>query len=186
MNLPGPPRFAWVDIESTGLDPSRCALLEIAFAITDKDLNWITGASWPIYQPPEVLDNVDAWAAKQHGDSGLLTECRTACPASMIERWVLESLAVIPMKTSPMCGSSIHFDRGFLKAYMPTLESWFHYRNLDVSSVKGCVEAWYPEESSARWIPSPVKAHRAMADIKMSIGELQWYRANAFVGSELA
>jgi len=173
----------WIDLEMTGLDPERDVILEIAAVITDSDLNLITeGISIAIFQPDTKLDKMDAWNQKHHLQSGLLAEVRQS------EIFIEEAEAVIydfvssqtEPKKSPLCGNSISQDRNFLKRYMPTLEAHFHYRNIDVSSVKELVRRWAP---GVRAKMKKNNSHRALDDILESIAELNFYR-QFFIAAE--
>ncbi len=173
----------WIDLEMTGLDPERDVILEIAAVITDSDLNLIAeGIGMAVFQPEEELAKMDSWNLKHHSQSGLLAEVRQS------KVFLEEAEAVIydfvsshtEPKKSPLCGNSISQDRNFLKHYMPTLESHFHYRNIDVSSVKELVRRWAPV---LRAKMKKKNAHRALDDILESIAELNFYR-RFFIDSE--
>jgi oligoribonuclease len=171
----------WIDLEMTGLMPETDQIIEIATVLTDKDLNVIAeGPDLAIHQPEEVLARMDSWNQRQHGGSGLLTRVRSShMTLAEAERQTLLFLSthLLP-NISPMCGNSICQDRRFLARLMPELERFFHYRNLDVSTLK---------ELARRWHPSLVKgytkesAHLAQADIYESISELRYYRECLFV-----
>jgi len=165
----------WIDLEMTGLDPQRDTIIEIATAITDAHLNIIKeGPICAIHQPDTVLAMMDEWNTKQHGQSGLVQRVRQShITLSMAEQLTLTFLQQhVPPNTSPMCGNSICHDRRFLSRYMPDLEKYFHYRHLDVSTLK---------ELANRWVPAMPKfekdsKHLAMSDIYDSIEELKYYR----------
>ncbi len=168
----------WIDLEMTGLDPQRDRIIEIATLVTDAHLNVLAeGPVIAIHQPDQVLAGMDEWNTNQHNRSGLVERVRASgFDEGRAERETLEFLkGWVPQGASPMCGNSICQDRRFLARSMPVLELWFHYRNLDVSTLK---------ELARRWAP-PVYAgfkknssHLAMADIRDSIEELRYYRAN--------
>ena len=164
----------------TGLDPDSDRILEIATVVTDSDLNELAaGPELILHQPDAVLAGMDEWNTRQHGASGL-TEAskRSGCDAARAERETLDFLARhVPPGKSPMCGNSICQDRRFLARWMPELERFFHYRNLDVSTIKELVARWGPAEAKA---PAKDSAHRALDDVRASIRELAHYRAAAF------
>lgn len=170
----------WIDLEMTGLDPDQDHILEIATIITDKNLNVLAeGPVLAIHQADSVLAAMDDWNQKHHAASGLIQRVRgsrmTADEAqkltlAFLEKWV-------PAGKSPMCGNSICQDRRFLYRQMPQLESFFHYRNLDVSTVKELAGRWAPHIRDA-FVKKAV--HRALDDIIESIGELQHYRTHFF------
>jgi oligoribonuclease len=166
----------WIDMEMTGLLPDSDRIIEIAMLITDPDLNLLAeGPLLVIHQPDEVLDAMDSWNKGTHKKSGLIDKVR----ASRLAEAEAEAQAVaflrqhVPSNTSPMCGNSICQDRRFLARWMPRLESYFHYRNLDVSTLKELVRRWKPE--AAKGFAKEGK-HEALADILESIEELKYYR----------
>lgn len=164
----------------TGLNPEIHVILEIACVITDASLNVIKeGPDIVIHYPEEVLQRADSWSLKQHTESGLLELSRESqFDLGRAEDMVLDFLAGhVKPKTSPLCGNSIWQDRRFLVKYMPKLESYFHYRNIDVSSIKELVLRWYPKLPKF----SKKKTHSAMADIYESIAELRFYKEHVFV-----
>jgi oligoribonuclease len=175
-----PDNLIWIDLEMTGLDTQRDAVIEIATIVTDAQLNILAeGPVIAIHQPEPVLDGMDDWNKNQHGSSGLLARVRASSSSERdAERQTLEFLArYVPAKASPMCGNSICQDRRFLARCMPALEAFFHYRNLDVSTVKELVRRWAPDIAGQL-----VKggAHLALDDIRDSIRELQFYREKFF------
>lgn len=170
----------WLDLEMTGLDPKKDVILEIATIVTDSQLNILAeGPSLAIKQPDAVLDGMDPWCVEQHGKSGLTERCRNSTVSlAEAEQLTLAFLRqYVPAGKSPMCGNSIGQDRRFLVEYAPELEAFFHYRNLDVSTVK---------ELARRWAPEVLKqvqkqgSHLALDDIRDSIGELVTYRTHFF------
>lgn len=170
----------WMDLEMTGLDVESCWILEIATLVTDADLHILAeGPSPVLHQPKEILDRMDPWCAQQHGKSGLTREALSSCvTAAQAEEQTLEFLKKHCVeKKSPLCGNSVRQDRLFLKKYMPRLYDFFHYRDLDVSTVKELVQRWYPK---ALHFPPKESPHRALPDARESIAELQFYRQRVF------
>jgi oligoribonuclease len=168
----------WIDMEMSGLDPDTERILEVALVITDGDLE--TVAESPVMvvrQPDSVLDAMDEWNRSTHGRSGLIDRVKTS-PFSEadVEAQLLEFVRqYVPARTSPMCGNSVCQDRRFMARYMPRLEDYFHYRNLDVSTLKELARRWKPE--MAKGVVKNGK-HQALADIYESIAELRYYRDN--------
>lgn len=174
-------RLVWIDLEMTGLDPDAERIIEIAVLITDGQLELVAeGPEFVVHQSDELLAGMDAWNTKHHGGSGLTDKVK----ASTISEAEAEAqvLAFVKEHTkkrkAPLAGNSIHQDRRFLVRYMPTLDAWLHYRNVDVSTVKELVGRWYPKAYAKR--PQKEASHRAMDDIRESISELQYYRKVAF------
>lgn len=172
-----PNNLAWIDMEMTGLQPDSDRVIEIAMLVTDPQLDVIaTGPVLVVHQPQEVLDAMDSWNRSTHAKTGLIERVRASSLAEAeVERQALEFLAAhVPPNTSPMCGNSICQDRRFLARWMPRLEAHFHYRNLDVSTLKELVRRWKPELKGF----SKEGKHEALADILESIEELKFYRKN--------
>jgi oligoribonuclease len=171
----------WIDLEMTGLNPDSDVIIEIATIVTDSDLNVLAeGPSLAIQQSQATMDAMDEWNTRQHGHSGLTERVlNSEIDAAEAERQTLAFLAQwVPAGASPMCGNSICQDRRFLWRGMPQLEAFFHYRNLDVSTIKELAKRWRPE------IADGVKknsSHLALDDIRDSIAELQHYRKFFFV-----
>ena len=166
----------WIDLEMTGLDPFRDRIIEIATLVTDVHLNILDeGPVIAIHQPDTVLEGMDDWNQKQHGQSGLTRRVQASkYNEQKAERETLEFLQHhVPAGKSPMCGNSICQDRRFLARCMPKLEAFFHYRNLDVSTLKELAQRWSPQ--MAKGFVKDSK-HLAMDDIKDSIAELKYYR----------
>lgn len=166
----------WIDLEMTGLDPDRDKIIEIATVVTDKDLNKLAeGPVMAIRQADETLAAMDEWNTRQHGRSGLTERVRqSSISEQMAVEKTLEFLRQwVPEGASPMCGNSICQDRRFLARHMPRLESYFHYRNLDVSTLKELVRRWKPQITGGF---SKSGSHLAMDDILESIEELRYYR----------
>ena len=174
--MQNPQNLIWIDLEMTGLDPERDHIIEMATIVTDTDLNVLAeGPVIAVHQSDAVLAGMDEWNTRTHGQSGLTQRVRDsrigvaeaeALTLAFLEQWV-------PRGKSPICGNSIGQDRRFLVRYMPRLEAYFHYRNLDVSTLK---------ELAARWAPAVRDAfvkqgtHQALDDIRESIAELRHYR----------
>ncbi len=168
--------LVWIDLEMTGLSPERDRIIEIAVVVTDARLGCRTeGPVLAIHQSDPVLAGMDAWNTGTHGRSGLTERVRASTvDEAEAERQVIEFLQrYVRKNTSPMCGNSICQDRRFLAATMPALEAFFHYRNLDVSTLKELARRWRPELLAGF---RKAQAHTALADIHESIDELSYYR----------
>ncbi|WP_210397562.1 oligoribonuclease [Motiliproteus sediminis] len=167
----------WIDLEMTGLDPDNDRIIEIATLVTDANLNLLAeGPTIAVHQPDALLDGMDEWCTRQHGQSGLTERVRnsTISEAEAEAQTLAFLRQYVDERASPMCGNSICQDRRFLYRYMPKLEHFFHYRNLDVSTLKELARRWRPD------VLAGVKksgAHLAMDDIKDSVNELRHYRA---------
>lgn len=175
--------LVWLDMEMSGLDPETHRILEIAVVVTDSQLQVLAHAPvYVVHQSAEHLDAMDAWNKGTHGRSGLIEKVKASTQAEAdVERELLAFLKQhVGARKSPMCGNTIHQDRRFLLRYMPALEAHFHYRNLDVSTLK---------ELCRRWQPALMKgfekkgAHTALADILESIDELRYYRKHLMPGT---
>lgn len=168
--------LVWIDCEMTGLDPETDRLIEIAVIVTGPHLEpRIEGPVLVIHQSDAQLDLMDAWNKGTHGKSGLIDKVKASVVTEAeAERQILEFLAAyVPKNTTPMCGNTISQDRRFLVKYMPKLEAFFHYRNLDVSTLKELAKRWRPEVYSAF---KKQQKHTALADVHESISELAHYR----------
>ncbi|MCA6064777.1 oligoribonuclease [Thalassolituus marinus] len=168
--------LVWMDLEMTGLDPEHDVIIEIATIVTDGDLNIIAeGPVIAVKQPDVLLDAMDEWNTKTHGNSGLTERVRNSnADAREAERQTLAFLAqYVKAGTSPLCGNSIHQDRRFLVKYMPELEAYMHYRNIDVSTLKELAKRWKPEVVSSF---QKKGSHQALDDIRESIDEALHYR----------
>ena len=166
----------WIDMEMTGLQPDSDRIIEIALLVTASDLSPVAaGPVLVVHQPDEVLEAMDDWNKGTHGRSGLIEKVKASVlDEAQAERAALEFLAQhVPANASPMCGSSICQDRRFLARWMPKLEAHFHYRNLDVSTLKELAKRWKPEVVKGFVKQSK---HEALADILESIEELKYYR----------
>ena len=171
-----PNNLVWIDMEMTGLQPDSDRIIEIAMLVTDPQLNVLAeGPLIVVHQPDEVLEAMDSWNKNTHKKTGLIDRVRASrMTESDAERAAIDFLAQhVPASSSPMCGNSICQDRRFLARWMPKLESYFHYRNLDVSTLKELVRRWKPE--AAKGLTKEGK-HQALADIYESIEELKYYR----------
>jgi len=171
--------LVWMDLEMTGLDPDHDTIIEIATIITDGQLTILAeGPSLVIHQPDHILDGMDEWNTSHDGDSGLTAKVKKS--SISMRKAEQQTLAFIkqyvPPSTSPLCGNSIHQDRRFLVPYMPELETYLHYRNIDVSTIKELARRWYPNNTA----PIKKAEHLALADIRESINELKWYREKLF------
>ena len=170
----------WLDLEMTGLDPEVHAIIEIGCAVTDSQLNLIAeGPVFAIAQSKKVMAKMDAWCVKQHGQSGLTRRVQESkIDLKKAEAETLQFLKrYCEPKSSPLCGNSIGQDRRFLYKYMPVLNDFFHYRNIDVSSVKELVRRWYPRTFEA---PAKKNTHHVLDDVRESIAELKYYRQKVF------
>ncbi|HBO2160031.1 oligoribonuclease [Pseudomonas aeruginosa] len=174
--MQNPQNLIWIDLEMTGLDPDRDVIIEMATIVTDSDLNTLAeGPVIAIHQPEEILAGMDEWNTRQHGQSGLTQRVRESTVSmaeaeaqtlAFLEQWV-------PKRSSPICGNSICQDRRFLYRHMPRLEGYFHYRNLDVSTLKELAARWAPQ---VRESFKKDNTHLALDDIRESIAELRHYR----------
>ncbi|MGB5209080.1 MAG: oligoribonuclease [Gammaproteobacteria bacterium] len=170
----------WIDLEMTGLKPESDLIIEIATVVTDKQLEIVAeGPVFAIKQPQSALDGMDEWNTRQHNASGLVARVQASrIDEAEAERRTLEFLRhYVEGGRSPMCGNSICQDRRFLARWMPDLERFFHYRNLDVSTLKELAHRWYPDIAAGF---GKVSSHLALADIRDSIDELRFYRQHLF------
>jgi len=171
----------WIDLEMTGLNTDTDVIIEAATIITDSELNIIAeGPVLAVHQSDAALAGMDEWNQRTHAATGLIERVRQSpYSAADVERLTLEFLQQhVPKNKSPMCGNSICQDRRFLARSMPQLEAWFHYRNLDVSSIKELVKRWKPGICSGL---IKKNTHKAIDDIRESIDELKYYREHFFV-----
>lgn len=168
--------LVWIDMEMTGLDPDNDRVIEVAAIVTDANLNVLAeGPVFAIHQPDEVLDAMDAWNKGTHGRSGLIDRVKASTVTeAQAEAEMIDFLRkYVPAGKSPMCGNSICQDRRFMARHMPTLEAFFHYRNLDVSTLKELCRRWKPELIAGF---KKHQLHTALADIRESVEELKYYR----------
>ena len=174
--------LVWMDLEMTGLEPDRHVIVEIATIVTNDDLVVVgEGPDLVIHQPEAALAEMDQVVVDMHTSSGLLTAIRESTIS--LEDAGAQTLAFIKehvpdARTVPLCGNSIGTDRRFLARYLPEIEDHLHYRSVDVSTLKELARRWYPESVNA--VPRKAAAHRALDDIRESIGELEWYRTHLF------
>ena len=177
------PNLIWIDLEMTGLDPEIHVIVEVASIVTDGQLNIVAqGPDTPINHPEHILSSMEEWSREHHQASGLLDRVKaSSLNCRRAEEETLDFVSRYCEKgKSPLCGNSVWQDRRFLIKYMPRLETFLHYRNIDVSSVKELVKNWYPSLPPFK----KQKAHLAMIDIEESIKELKYYRENVFVAEE--
>lgn len=170
----------WLDMEMTGLDPEKEGIIEMATVITDGNLNVIAqGPHLVIHQKAALLKNMDDWNTNQHTKSGLVDLVKKS--KVTVKKAETETLKFIKKyclpKTAPLCGNAIHHDRRFVIKYMPKLNEYLHYRHVDVSTIKGLIERWYPKDKKQ---PKKKENHRALDDILESIEELAYYRKTYF------
>ena len=169
-------RLIWIDLEMTGLRPDSDRIIEVALVVTDASLVTVAEAPvWVVHQSDATLAGMDSWNQGTHGRSGLIDRVK----ASTMDEATVEAAALaflrehVPAKGSPMCGNSICQDRRFMARWMPKLETYFHYRNLDVSTLKELCKRWKPEVAKGF---AKKSRHQALADIHESIDELKYYR----------
>lgn len=173
-----PNNLIWLDMEMTGLNPDNDRIIEVAIVITDAQLQTVAESpALVVHQPDSILNAMDEWNKSTHGRSGLIEKVKLSqLDEAVVEAQMLAFVAQhVPANTSPMCGNSICQDRRFLARWMPKLEQYFHYRNLDVSTLKELAKRWKPEIMSGI---SKHGKHEALADIYESIEEMKYYRAN--------
>lgn len=181
MTAPNPENLIWIDLEMTGLDPDNDVIIEIATVVTDKHLNTLAeGPVLAIHQSDETLAKMDDWNQRQHGGSGLIKRVQDSqCTMQQAEQATLDFLQqYVPAGASPMCGNTICQDRRFLARAMLRLEAFFHYRHLDVSTLKELAKRWRPE------LPAQFtkrESHLALDDIYDSIAELKFYREHFLI-----
>jgi oligoribonuclease len=184
--MPAADRLVWIDLEMTGLDPAQHHIIEIATLVTDASLEIIAeGPDLVIHQPEPALTAMNEWCTLHHTASGLVEKVRASTVSlAEAEARTLEIVQTCcAAGTAPLAGNSIHVDRFFLRHHMPKLEAHLHYRNVDVTSIKELTRRWLPKTFSR--LPKKSDSHRALDDIRESIAELQFYRANVFKQNDL-
>lgn len=172
--------LVWLDLEMTGLNPDRDVILEIATIVTDGDLNEIAvGPELVIHHTDSALQNMDEWVFDQHTKSGLIQQVQHSnISLADAQRQTLDFIKqYCDMQVSPLCGNSIWQDKAFLRKYMPELHDFFHYRIIDVSTIKELARRWYPDFA----VFEKKETHRALEDIRESIHEARYYRQNIFI-----
>ena len=173
--------LVWMDLEMTGLDPTRERIIEVATLITDAELTIVAeGPELVVHQDDDLLNAMDEWNTEHHGQSGLTERVRAS---EVSERHAEEQTIAflrehLGANEAPLAGNSIHQDRRFLSAYMSELDGFLHYRNVDVSTIKELVRRWYPDTFAKA--PQKRRTHRALDDIRESIAELRYYRDTVF------
>jgi oligoribonuclease len=168
--------LVWIDMEMSGLVPDRDRILEVAMVVTDSELNTIAEAPvFVLHQPDEVLEAMDSWNKATHGKSGLVDKVRASTSTEAeVEALLIEFLKpLVPERTAPLCGNTVHQDRRFMARYMPAFDAYLHYRIVDVSTLKELAKRWYPEVLAG---VTKEGRHEALADIQESIEELRHYR----------
>ena len=180
-SAPASENLIWVDMEMSGLNPETERILEIAIIVTDAHLNTIaTAPVWVVHQEDAVLDAMDAWNKGTHGRSGLIDKVKS----STLDEATVEAQCIAFLKQyikpgiAPMCGNTVGQDRRFMARYMPKLEAYFHYRNIDVSTLKELCKRWHPELLKGF---TKQQAHTTLSDIEESIEELKYYREKFIV-----
>jgi oligoribonuclease len=174
-----------MDMEMSGLEPETDRILEVAILVTNGELEVVAeGPHLIVHQPDEVLEAMDEWNTSHHGQSGLTDRVReSTLDESDASKAVLDFLAEHTEKRkAPLAGNSIHQDRRFVARYLPEVEAWLHYRNIDVSTIKELARRWYPKQYGER--PAKKGSHRAMDDLRESIEELKYYRKALFLPSD--
>ena len=178
--------LVWIDMEMSGLVPERDRVLEVAMVVTDAELNTLAEAPvFVIHQPDEVLEAMDSWNRSTHGKSGLVDKVRASTfTEAEVEARLVEFLKpIVPERTAPLCGNTVHQDRRFMVRYLPLLDAYLHYRIVDVSTLKELAKRWRPDVLAGI---AKEGRHEALADIQESIEELRHYRRHFLVAPEQA
>jgi oligoribonuclease len=173
--------LVWIDMEMSGLVPERDRVLEVAMVVTDAELSVVAEAPvYVVHQPDEVLDAMDSWNRSTHGKSGLVDKVRASTfTEAEVEARLVEFLRpLVPERTAPLCGNTVHQDRRFMVRYLPLLDAYLHYRIVDVSTLKELAKRWRPEVLAGL---TKEGKHEALADIHESIEELRHYRRHFLV-----
>ncbi len=176
MMAQDPNNLIWIDMEMSGLNPDTDRILEVALIVTDSQLNTVAeGPVLVVRQADAVLDRMDDWNKSTHAKTGLTARVKASALAEAVveERMVAFLSQHVPPRISPMCGNTVHQDRRFMARHLPALEAYFHYRNLDVSTLKELAKRWKPEIMAGL---TKHGKHEALADIRESIEELKYYR----------
>jgi len=177
--------IVWMDMEMSGLEPETDRILEVAVLVTDGELNVVAeGPNLVLHQSEEVLAAMDEWNTSHHGNSGLTKRVQeSTVDEAQVSAALLDFLSKhTTKKKAPLAGNSIHQDRRFVARYLPEVEDWLHYRNVDVSTIKELGKRWYPKQYGGR--PTKKGSHRAMDDLRESIEELKYYRKALFLPPE--
>jgi oligoribonuclease len=174
-----PLRFVWLDLEMTGLDPEESAIIEVGVIITNPELVPLAEGEWVVWQPEEALARMEPVVREMHTRNGLLERVRKSTVSLRIAEKEVTALVAqhCALGEGILCGNSIHTDRRFLVRYMPMLDRYLHYRQVDVTSLKVLAQAWFPHMTSLKKAAS---GHTALADLRASIAELQHYRSHMF------
>ena len=178
--------LVWVDMEMSGLVPERDRVLEVAVVVTDAELNVLAEAPvYVVHQPDEVLEAMDSWNKSTHGKSGLVDKVRASTfTEAEVEARLVEFLRpLVPERTAPLCGNTVHQDRRFMARYLPLFDAYLHYRIVDVSTLKELAKRWRPDVLAG---VAKEGKHEALADIHESIEELRHYRRHFLVAPEQA
>ncbi|PPC74423.1 oligoribonuclease [Pokkaliibacter plantistimulans] len=174
-------RWVWMDLEMTGLNPEQDRILELAVLITDYDLNVVAeGPVWVVHQSDDVLNGMDEWCTRTHGESGLTERVRNSTlDEAGLQAALLEFLqSHVAAGSSPLCGNSIWQDRRFIARYLPEVDQYLHYRMIDVSTLKELAKRWQPEMLKGF---RKLGSHQALTDIQESIAELRFYREHFLI-----
>lgn len=174
------PAFICIDLETTGLDYDKCCIIEVGIVVADADLNPVASQAWLVH-PTTDMSEMDDFVRDMHTTNGLLEDLENGLghPDWAVEWRVLAWLSGLGLEpgTFPMFGSSIGFDRRMLSVHMPRLEEWFHYRNIDMSTIKEVAKIWRPD---LKWKPKGSKAHRSVDDCLATLDEARYYKVNIF------